>query len=150
MARDKEIEFVLDILILNQKAARDKEIEFVLDIPKGLIVKVLPAYLQSVILNLVTNAMKYGITREKRNIFIKAEKEGELVVLTVADEGVGIDLNRYGKKLFQLGSRFHAKMDSGHGMGLYITKQQVEAIGGRIEVESEVDKGTKFKVYLNA
>ena len=143
-------QIVSDILILNQKAARDKEIEFVLDIPKGLIVKVLPAYLQSVILNLVTNAMKYGITREKRNIFIKAEKEGELVVLTVADEGVGIDMNRYGKKLFQLGSRFHAKMDSGHGMGLYITKQQVEAIGGRIEVESEVDKGTKFKVYLNA
>ena len=59
-------------------------------------------------------------------------------------------MKRFGEKLFQLGSRFHVGMDSGHGMGLYITKQQIEAIGGRVEVESEVNKGTKFKVYLNA
>ena len=59
-------------------------------------------------------------------------------------------MERYGEKVFRLGSRFHADMDSGHGMGLYITKQQVEAIGGKIEVESEVNKGTTFKVYLNA
>ncbi|MEM7297527.1 MAG: HAMP domain-containing sensor histidine kinase, partial [Bacteroidota bacterium] len=144
------LEIISDILILNKKTAREKNISFELDVPKGLTIKVLPAYLQSVLLNLITNAMKYGITADKRNIYISAEKKEDVVLLTVADDGVGIDLERYGEKLFQLGSRFHAGMDSGHGMGLYITKQQIEAIGGRIEVESEVNKGTKFKVYLNA
>ncbi|GAB4240678.1 MAG: hypothetical protein Tsb0034_17260 [Ekhidna sp.] len=142
-------EIVADTIILNKKSAREKDIHFEIDIPRELSIKVLPAYLQSILHNLVTNAMKYGVTAEKRNIYISAKKTGEVVLLTVADEGVGIDMKRYGEKLFQLGSRFHAGMDEGHGMGLYITKQQIEAIGGRVEVESEVNKGTKFKVYLN-
>ena len=144
------LSIISDIIILNKKTARDKDISFQVEVPKSLTVKVLPAYLQSIILNLITNAMKYGVTQEKRNISIKAEKERELVLLTIADEGRGIDMERYGEKLFQLGSRFHANVESGHGMGLYITKQQVEAIGGKIEVESKVNVGTKFKVYLNA
>ena len=79
-----------------------------------------------------------------------AKKQSKEVLLTVADHGRGIDLKRYAGKMFQLGSRFHADEESGHGMGLYMTKQQVEAINGRIEVESEINKGTKFKVYFNA
>lgn len=143
-------EIIADVIILNKKTAREKDISFLVDVPKDLKIKVLPAYLQSIMHNLVTNAMKYGVTAERRNIYIKAEKSEEVVLLTVADDGVGIDMERFGGKLFQLGSRFHAGMDSGHGMGLYITKQQIEAIGGRVEVESQVNKGTTFKVYLNA
>lgn len=143
-------EIVSDVLILNKKVAKEKDINFNVSIPLDLTVKVLPAYLQSIIHNLVTNAMKYGITSERRNIYIQAEKQEEVVLLEIADDGVGIDMERHGQKLFQLGSRFHPSMDSGHGMGLYITKQQIEAIGGSVEVESEVNRGTKFKVYLNA
>lgn len=143
-------EIIADVMILNRKTSKEKGITFHVDVPRDLTIKILPAYLQSIIHNLITNAMKYGITEEKRNIYISAEKTQEVVLLTVADEGVGIDMERYGNKLFQLGSRFHAGMDSGHGMGLYITKQQIEAVGGRVEVESEVNQGTKFKVYLNA
>lgn len=142
-------QIVSDIIVLNKKDARDKNINFKIDVPKDLTVKVLPAYLQSVIHNLITNAMKYGITAEKRNIFVTAKKDVKNIVVSVRDEGVGIDMEKYGDKLFRLGSRFHASMDSGHGMGLYITKQQVEAIGGHIEVESQVNKGTTFKIYLN-
>jgi len=143
-------QIVSDIIILNKKVANDKGICFELTIPEDLVIRAIPAYIQSIILNLVTNAMKYGVTEEKRNIYIEAEKQRELVVLTVADEGVGIDLDKYGNKLFRPGSRFHSSIDSGHGMGLYITKQQVDAIGGKIDVESEPGKGTKFKLYLNA
>ncbi|MEO1254679.1 MAG: ATP-binding protein, partial [Bacteroidota bacterium] len=125
-------------------------IEFEVDISDKLKLKILPAYLQSILHNLITNAMKYGITEEQRKIKICAKKESKSVVLTVADRGRGIDLKRYGNKMFQLGSRFHADEESGHGMGLYMTKQQVEAIDGRIEVESEVGKGTSFKVFFNA
>ncbi|MEM6642215.1 MAG: PAS domain S-box protein [Bacteroidota bacterium] len=144
------LQVVSDIVTLNKKTIRDKKIEVHTHIPSDLSVKVLPAYLQSVMLNLITNAIKYGITRDKRNIYVEGKMEGAFVVLSVSDEGKGIDLKRYGKKLFRLGSRFHTSKESGHGMGLYITKQQVEALGGRIEVESEVNHGTKFKVFLNA
>ena len=121
-----------------------------MDIDEDLTLKILPAYLQSILHNLITNAMKYGVTNEQRKINISAKKDSKEVLLTVADSGRGIDMKRYEGKMFQLGSRFHAEVDSGHGMGLYMTKQQVEAIGGRIEVESELNKGTKFKVFFGA
>ncbi len=141
---------VNDVIFLNRKVSVEKKIEFEVNIPEDLMLKILPAYLQSILHNLIINAMKYGITAEQRKIQIFAKKESKEVLLTVADQGRGIDLKRYGNKMFQLGSRFHADEESGHGMGLYMTKQQVEAIDGRIEVESELGKGTKFKVYFNA
>ncbi len=143
-------EVINDIMLLNRKSATEKQIELEVDIPDDLTLRILPAYLQSILHNLITNAMKYGVTEEKRKIKICAKKESKEVLLTVADQGRGIDLERYGSKMFQLGSRFHADEESGHGMGLYMTKQQVEAINGRIEVESEINKGTTFKVYFNA
>ncbi|WP_420317601.1 PAS domain S-box protein [Ekhidna sp.] len=137
-----------DIILLNRKSATDKNIEFEVDIAKNLTLRILPAYLQSILHNLITNAMKYGVTEDQRKIKICAKKESKGVLLSVADQGRGIDLKRYKGKMFQLGSRFHADEESGHGMGLYMTKQQVEAIGARIEVESELNKGTIFKVYF--
>lgn len=139
-----------DVILLNRKSATEKKIEFEVDIAEGITLRILPAYLQSILHNLITNAMKYGVTKDQRKIKISAKKESKGVLLTVADQGKGIDLERYGGKMFQLGSRFHADEESGHGMGLYMTKQQVEAIGGRIEVESELNKGTKFKVHFDA
>ena len=143
-------EVVNDIMLLNRKSVSEKQIELEIDISDDLTLKILPAYLQSILHNLITNAMKYGVTEDRRKIKICAKKQSKEVLLTVADQGRGIDLKRYGNKMFQLGSRFHADEESGHGMGLYMTKQQVEAINGRIEVESEINKGTKFKVYFNA
>ncbi|WP_421763449.1 PAS domain S-box protein [Ekhidna sp.] len=138
-----------DVILLNRKSATEKDIEFEVDIAEGLTLRILPAYLQSILHNLITNAMKYGVTQDQRKIKISAKKESKGVLLTVADQGNGIDLERFGGKMFQLGSRFHTEEESGHGMGLYMTKQQVEAIGGKIEVESELNRGTKFKVYFD-
>lgn len=143
-------EVIGDIMLLNRKSATEKKIELELDIPDDLTLRILPAYLQSILHNLITNAMKYGVTEDRRKIKICAKKQSKEVLLSVADQGRGIDLERYGSKMFQLGSRFHADEESGHGMGLYMTKQQVEAINGRIEVKSEINKGTKFTVYFNA
>lgn len=143
-------EVIKDVILLNRKTANEKNIEFDMNIPEDLTLRILPAYLQSILHNLITNAMKYGVTESNQKITICAKKDSKEVLLTVADQGRGIDLERYGGKMFQLGSRFHADEESGHGMGLYMTKQQVEAIGGRIEVESEINQGTKFKVFFNA
>lgn len=141
---------VKDVILLNRKTALDKQIELIVDIPEDLTLRILPAYLQSILHNLINNAMKYGITEENRIVKISAKKESKEVVLCVEDRGKGIDLSRFGQKMFQLGSRFHREEESGHGMGLYMTKQQVQAVKGRIEVESEVGLGTKFLVYFNA
>ena len=150
---DKEeinlLEVVNDVIFLNRKSAVDKKIDLKVDIPKDLTLRILPAYLQSILHNLITNAMKYGVTESSRKVEISAIKQAKGVLLTVADQGRGIDMKRFGSKMFQLGSRFHPDEESGHGMGLYMTKQQIEAIDGRIEVESEQNKGTKFKVYFN-
>lgn len=79
------------------------------------------------------------MTSKKRNIYIKVEKQEEVVLLTVTNKWVGIDLERFKDKLFQPGSRFHAGIDSGQGKGLYIKKQRVETIAGRVEVDNKVN-----------
>ena len=68
-------------------------------------------------------------------------------VLTVQDNGIGIDLERFGPQLFQLFRRFHTHVD-GTGMGLYLVNRIVQNHGGRMEVSSTVDEGTTFQIYL--
>jgi signal transduction histidine kinase len=65
----------------------------------------------------------------------------------VSDNGLGINMTVFRDKLFTLYSRFHTHME-GKGLGLYLVKTQITALGGRIEIESEVNKGSTFKVYF--
>ena len=105
-------------------------------------------YLESIFLNLLSNAIKYR--SEMRPLFIKVEttdNKGELT-LTIEDNGLGINMARYGEKLFGFYKTFHAQKDS-KGIGLFITKTQIEAMGGTITASSEVDQGTFFKVVFN-
>ena len=67
--------------------------------------------------------------------------------INIQDNGLGIDLQRHGHKLFGMYNTFHRHKDS-RGIGLFITKNQIEAIGARIEVESEVNQGTLFKILF--
>lgn len=110
-------------------------------------VMVVSSYLESIVLNLITNAIKYRDSNKKAFIRINAEKNGPLVRLCVEDNGLGIDLNKYGSKLFGMYKTFHKHPDA-RGVGLFITKAQIEAMGGKIEVESETGIGTKFFVQL--
>ena len=105
-------------------------------------------YLESIFLNLLSNAIKYRA--EEQPLYIHVETyliNGELI-LKIEDNGVGIDLEKYGDKLFGFYKTFHALKDS-KGIGLFITKTQVETMGGSIEVESELSKGTTFFVIFN-
>jgi signal transduction histidine kinase len=65
----------------------------------------------------------------------------------ISDNGLGIDLALHQNNIFNLYKRFHTHVD-GKGMGLYLVKTQVTALGGKIEVESKVNVGTTFKVFL--
>lgn len=106
-----------------------------------------PAYIESILFNFLSNSIKYGDPAKQTEIVVSSYTEGAQQVLEIADNGVGIDLQKNSDKLFGMYKTLHEKSD-GKGMGLFITKSQVEAMGGRIEVSSEVNKGTTFKIYL--
>lgn len=102
--------------------------------------------LRSILFNLVNNALKYHSLERKPVIHIHTKIEGEYLMLSVADNGLGIALSQI-HKLFSMFKRLHTHVE-GSGIGLYITKRIVENNGGRIEVESEEGKGSVFKVYF--
>lgn len=119
------------------------------NIEPELTIQIIPAYLDSILLNLIGNAVKYRKRSGKAVIKItaKALKRGEVRV-RIADNGLGIDMAAYGDKVFGMYKTFHDNEDA-RGFGLYITKNQIEAMKGRIEVDSQVGKGTTFTLYFN-
>ncbi len=116
-------------------------------LPKDLTLKYNPAYLESIILNLLSNAIKYRHPDCKPVIKMNAYEKDNKVHFEVSDNGLGIDLEKYGDKLFGMYNTFH-KNDNSKGIGLYITKNQVESMGGSIDVKSELGKGSTFKIIL--
>jgi PAS domain S-box-containing protein len=118
------------------------------NVPKDVLVQSVPAYLDSIILNLITNAVKYKNPSRKPVITTNACKQDKTVIFSFTDNGLGIDLERYGEKIFGMYKTFHNNKEA-RGLGLYIIKNQIEAMGGSITVNSEVGKGTTFNVYFN-
>ncbi|SFC58781.1 PAS domain S-box-containing protein [Flagellimonas taeanensis] len=124
------------------------KVKIINNIPQDMIVWSVPAYLDSIILNLVTNAVKYSSPERSPIITMDAKKRDKTLIFSVSDNGLGIDLERYGDKIFGMYKTFHNRKDA-KGIGLYIIKNQIEAMGGSITVNSEVDKGATFNVYFN-
>lgn len=100
-------------------------------------------YLESILLNLLTNAVKYSSPNRTPEITVRTEEWEDGVKLYFSDNGLGIDLNRYRDRIFGLYQRFHDHADS-KGLGLYIVNSQIRVMGGEIDIQSEVDKGTTF------
>ena len=99
----------------------------------------------TVVVNLVGNAIKYKSEDRELELFIESDiKEGR-IVLTFKDNGLGIDLKRHGHKLFGLNKVFHRHPDA-KGVGLFMTKTQIEAMGGTISASSKVNVGTAFNI----
>jgi len=113
------------------------------DIEDTLSIHINKAYMESIILNLMSNSIKYRSKDKIPKISIKAVERENFVNLIIKDNGIGIDLDKNGDKIFGLYQRFHNYPDS-KGLGLYLVKSQIEAMGGSIEVESQVGKGTQF------
>ncbi|ARS35015.1 ATP-binding protein [Pontibacter actiniarum] len=103
-------------------------------------------YLESIMHNLLSNALKYRGDRPPL-ITVRSWQEEHNIYLSVADNGLGMDLGKVGPKLFGLYNTFHRKKDA-KGLGLYLTRMQVEGLGGKISVESAPEKGTTFTVQL--
>lgn len=116
-------------------------------VPKKTNIDFIPAYLESILLNLTTNAIKYANPNKKLVVKYFMENNDDYQVLVIKDNGLGIDLEKHGENVFGLYKTFHNSKNA-QGIGLYITKNQIEAMGGKIEVESKVDVGTTFKIYF--
>jgi len=142
-----EIDKTLDALSV---LIRQHRITVEIEVPPTLTVTVVPAYLDSILLNLLSNAVKYRALDRPAFIRLQAhtKPEGEGVVLTVEDNGLGIDLVRYRAKLFGMYKTFHDNEDA-RGVGLFITKNQVEAMQGTITVASEVGVGSTFTIQFH-
>jgi len=116
-------------------------------VAQGLEIKYNPAYIESILFNFLSNGIKYGDPDKQTIVVVSSYAEGGQQVLEIKDNGLGIDLEKNADQLFGMYKTFHEHSD-GKGIGLFITKSQVEAMGGKIEVSSEVGQGTTFKIYL--
>lgn len=108
-----------------------------------------PVHMESIFLNLVSNSIKYRQPDRPLQIRIVSEKTSDGVRVNFTDNGIGIDLERYGDRIFGLYQRFHASRE-GKGIGLYMIKSQITASGGRIEVQSLPGIGTTFSVFFRS
>ncbi|MBN1404740.1 MAG: PAS domain-containing sensor histidine kinase [Opitutales bacterium] len=104
-------------------------------------------YMESILRNLLSNALRFRSPDRAPQIRFESEHFRNHSVLRFADNGIGIDMSRHGRKLFGLKQRFH-QADGSRGVGLFMIKAQVEAMKGSITVSSRVDEGTIFTIYL--
>jgi signal transduction histidine kinase len=105
------------------------------------------SYIENILYNLISNAIKYRDPSREISISISTDKVDDMICLYIQDTGLGMNLERNKENLYKLYKRFHTHVE-GKGIGLYMVKTQVDAMGGKIEIETEPGKGTLFKVYL--
>lgn len=106
------------------------------------------SYLQNIIYNLLTNSIKYRKTTNTTCVIhLNSWCDNDNLFISVKDNGLGIDLKKYYNEVFGLYKRFHNHV-SGRGLGLYMVKTQIEALGGEVDLKSEINKGTTFTIKL--
>jgi PAS domain S-box-containing protein len=130
-----------------EKEIEETKAEISVDFSNANTIYTVKPYLDSILINLISNAIKYRCPDRTPIICIRTELRDDYTCLIVQDNGLGIDLALHKEKIFTLYNRFHTHVE-GKGLGLYLVKTQVTALGGKIEVESEVDRGITFYVYL--
>ncbi|MEM5566223.1 PAS domain-containing sensor histidine kinase [Psychroserpens sp. AS72] len=130
---------MLDFVIKKSNATINNNVN------EKLYIKYNKSYFESIVQNLLTNALKYKHPDRDPIINIDSRFDHKTIELSVSDNGTGIDLDKFGKDIFGLYKTFHPNTDS-EGVGLYLIKNQIESFNGQIKVESELGKGTTFKI----
>ena len=155
LRQEVEIEFQIhkfqDIVdhiktILNTQIA-DSKTTILCDFADCEIIRYPKVYLESIFLNLITNAIKYRSEKRVPVIRLSSKKIEGVVHLFCKDNGLGLDMDKFGHQIFGMNKTFHTNSDS-RGMGLFITRNQIESLGGSISMESEVDKGATLSIVF--
>lgn len=137
-----------DIKISISSYLQEEEVEIITDFTEISEMMTLKGYLHSIFYNLISNSVKYRRPGVKPVIFISTHVVGDKFHIVFRDNGLGIDLSKKEIQIFGLYKRFHMHIQ-GKGMGLFMVKTQVETLGGRISVSSEVNKWTEFVIVFN-
>ncbi|CAN5207403.1 hypothetical protein BH23BAC2_BH23BAC2_13340 [soil metagenome] len=136
----------LDVVIASVSSLVNREsANIISDFKELKEINYIPEYLESILLNLITNAIRYKHQGRKPVIFIQSYMMNDHAYLEVSDNGMGIDLDQHGDKMFGMYKTFHRNPEA-KGIGLFITRNQVETMGGSISVTSTVNIGTTFKI----
>ncbi|MEK6480540.1 ATP-binding protein [Catalinimonas sp. 4WD22] len=137
---------IQDVILSLKDEIESNNVQIQLDLEVNTIESV-QAYLSSIFYNLLSNAIKYSNPEKNAVVYISTCFKNQHVVIEISDNGIGIDMQKYGSDLFSLYRRFHTHVE-GRGLGLYLTKIQIENLGGGIDVKSELNHGTTFYIYL--
>ncbi|MBU0941472.1 MAG: PAS domain S-box protein [Bacteroidetes bacterium] len=140
-------EIIKNTLQVLSQQIKEKEIIVQNNIDANTIINYNPAYLESILYNLFSNAIRYSSPERKPMFSISLLQDGENKILQITDNGIGIDLEQNGNKIFGMYKTFTNHKDS-KGIGLFITKNQIEAMGGTVMIESELNQGTTFKIII--
>ena len=101
------------------------------------------SFMESVLLNLITNAIKYAFPGRTPVIELHSWTENDQQYLSVTDNGRGFDMEKVKDRIFGMHQRFHEHTDS-KGIGLYLVRHHITSMGGSISVNSEPEKGSSF------
>jgi PAS domain S-box-containing protein len=139
---ENDVAVVLDhVLKLVGKVVSEVKPEIICDFVAAPVIRFHKAYFESILMNLVTNALKYRSPLRSLKIFVATKIQGERTVLTFKDNGIGFDLERHKDRIFGFYQKFHNHPDS-KGLGLYLVKSQMEDLGGTVDINSFPDAGT--------
>ncbi|NNT72724.1 PAS domain S-box protein [Flavobacterium sp. IMCC34852] len=138
-------QFITKSLDLLSRQIEDKSATVNNLVPTHVYIDYNAAYLESILYNFISNAIRYCHPERKPVITLSFDETHK--ILQIEDNGIGIDLKRNGENLFGMYKTFNNNPDA-KGIGLFITKNQIDAMGGKVETESELNVGTKFKIYF--
>lgn len=141
-------DLVKDIELSIQDLIRKTNVEITTNFSKVKSITTVKSYLYSIFHNLIINSIKYRREGIRPVITIVSQKENDRIKIRFVDNGLGIDLAAHKSNLFGLYKRFHPELAEGKGVGLFMTKTQVDALGGKISVNSQVNIGTEFIIEL--
>jgi PAS domain S-box-containing protein len=127
---------------------QEMDIEWDVDFEQAPSITFNEAYLHSILLNLISNGIKYRSPKRNLLLSLRTHIDESGIVLTFSDNGLGLDVTNKKDTLFGLYQRFHSDVD-GKGLGLYMTRAQIEALGGTILVDGAVDQGLTFTIHFN-
>jgi signal transduction histidine kinase len=144
IALEQEFKSIHDIL---ENEIYSHHVQFVNDFSKCDAIYSVKPMIHSILYNLISNSIKYRSLDQQPVIEISTEEDQDHFILTIKDNGLGIDLTMHKDNIFKLYRRFHQHTE-GRGLGLYLVKLQSEALGGTVKVESEPHKFTKFTLHI--
>lgn len=141
------LQTIRDVTLTLSHQIQESKVAIQINVPESFQVLAVKNFLFNILLNLVQNSIQFRNTERESNIHIAVEDRGLCSLITVSDNGLGIDLSKHKNKIFEMYKTFHSQ-DKSKGLGLFMVKNQVLSMNGVIDIESEPGKGTIVKVCL--